>query len=555
LEGGDTWAYDPRMGIHSAFMIDSLQSSDGWHDLDLMTGVSSTCMEGLLFQYMGDNLYIDRLIKTNPPDTAVYLFENGPDSIYYCSVGYKPSSRQYVSIGSSFEFGGVDTNLQIVVMDSIICYFEMEPVNSTTDVAAIRIIEPDSSIPPGVSVFPQVEVKNLGNSPATFTTHCSINSTSYSSQVPVSNLPPDSSLIVTFPDLWSPPGTLCTTYDIICWVEMVGDLNPCNDTTSSSTIIRNSSWVINSPYTPSTPFIDGYILSGEWADAESLDVSDISTLGCNDVWMYVKNDSSFVYFAVDARVDTIFETFDSYTLFFDDNHDSVFDPGGSEGRVRLTAYTPPWGADTTYFTSYSPCIGFESVAESLQGAANFNIFTGNVQYELRIPLNPIGSDEELNANPGDTVGFWTMVGDAYGGPGRILGWWPINANFNYGASCPDADLMGDLVLGSELVGIEETKGEVISPSNFVLFQNKPNPSLRTAEIRFGLPRDSQVNLSIYDVTGRLIVKLANESMQAGYHSISWDGRNRKGNLAGNGVYFYRLKASDFRATKKMVILR
>jgi hypothetical protein len=560
MEGGDTWVFDSLSWtvVHPFFKVDYTCGMDGFADLDFITGVMGTCMEELGFQYSGENNYIDRLCKAwaMPPDTAVYLFENGPDSIYYCSVGYRPSSRQYVSIGSSFEFGGVDTSLQLPVMDSIMCFFEMESVTYATDVAATRIVTPGPFEPPESPLFPQLEVKNLGQSTETFDAFIKIDT--YTSSVTVSNLPPDSTTIVTFPDQWI-TGDSCTTIDITCWVELPGDLNSCNDRVSSSTFFFYITWVFNSPFTTSPPTIDGYLSPGEWIDAEGLDVSDIldkggtGAMGCNSAWMYVMNDSANVYFAIDANAETSFDIFDTYTLFFDDNNDEVFDSSGNEGRVSLVAHLPAGETDTVYYRPYNPCRGNESVAWTLQGDAD--IISGHVQYELQIPLNPTGPDAEINASPGDTVGMWINVADGFFA-GRSIGWWCTNSNFNWGETCPDASLMCELVLGYEgSIGVEETPEDVSPPSIYSLLQNRPNPTSWTTEIRYGLPFNTQVNLSVYDITGRIVVVIKNELMKAGHHSTLWDGKDARGKPVGSGVYFYRLKASDFIATKKMVILR
>jgi hypothetical protein len=69
-------------------------------------------------------------------------------------------------------------------------------------------------------------------------------------------------------------------------------------------------------------------------------------------------------------------------------------------------------------------------------------------------------------------------------------------------------------------------------------------------IKFELPRASQVNLSVYDILGREVSVLLNERKDAGVHEVKFDGSN----LA-SGVYFYRLKAGDFVAMKRLLLLK
>jgi hypothetical protein len=93
------------------------------------------------------------------------------------------------------------------------------------------------------------------------------------------------------------------------------------------------------------------------------------------------------------------------------------------------------------------------------------------------------------------------------------------------------------------------------PTEFALFQNRPNPFRATTVIRFALPRASVVRLEVFDVQGRRVALLANAYYPAGYHVVPWDHRSEGGARVGAGVYHYRLQAASFRAKKKMVLLQ
>jgi len=88
-----------------------------------------------------------------------------------------------------------------------------------------------------------------------------------------------------------------------------------------------------------------------------------------------------------------------------------------------------------------------------------------------------------------------------------------------------------------------------------LSQNYPNPFNPTTTISFTLPESSKVTLSIYDVEGRLVKTLLDETVGEGYQERIWDGKDAGGNHAGSGVYFYRLTAGAKTLTKKMVLLK
>ena len=76
------------------------------------------------------------------------------------------------------------------------------------------------------------------------------------------------------------------------------------------------------------------------------------------------------------------------------------------------------------------------------------------------------------------------------------------------------------------------------------------------KIRFSLPHDSQVELKIYDITGREVRTLVDGALQASdNHVVTWYGKNDEGRDVASGVYFYRLETKKETATKKMVLLR
>lgn len=93
------------------------------------------------------------------------------------------------------------------------------------------------------------------------------------------------------------------------------------------------------------------------------------------------------------------------------------------------------------------------------------------------------------------------------------------------------------------------------PAEFALSQNHPNPFNPETEISFSLPERSQVSLVIYNILGEKVKILANGEMDAGTHSIHWNGRDEAGNSVASGVYFYRLKTAMFDQTMKMVLMK
>ena len=112
-------------------------------------------------------------------------------------------------------------------------------------------------------------------------------------------------------------------------------------------------------------------------------------------------------------------------------------------------------------------------------------------------------------------------------------------------------LVFDIVIDSDLGAREE----VVLPTKFALHQNYPNPFNPTTQIKYDLPSDSYVNISIYDVMGRKIKSLFNNNQTSGYHSLRWDATNDIGEGVSAGMYIYTIQAGEYRSTKKMVLLK
>ncbi len=99
-----------------------------------------------------------------------------------------------------------------------------------------------------------------------------------------------------------------------------------------------------------------------------------------------------------------------------------------------------------------------------------------------------------------------------------------------------------------MTGVEFTQPEI--PVAFELYQNYPNPFNPSTKIGFALPRESKVKLEVFNVLGERVAVLKDEVMPAGVHVVEFNATGLS-----SGVYFYRLTAGDFVATKKMVLMK
>jgi hypothetical protein len=93
------------------------------------------------------------------------------------------------------------------------------------------------------------------------------------------------------------------------------------------------------------------------------------------------------------------------------------------------------------------------------------------------------------------------------------------------------------------------------PGTLGMFQNVPNPFAGSTTIRYSLPSAVHVKLEVFDVEGRLVRVLVNESQSAGMKSAVWEGTDAEGREMPSGVYFYRLSAASEERTMKMLLLK
>jgi hypothetical protein len=203
----------------------------------------------------------------------------------------------------------------------------------------------------------------------------------------------------------------------------------------------DTSHVILSGNSVVLPAIDGVIDSLEWAEATVRDVSDFSGVfdGPNapgSAFLYVKNDETNLYMALDAVWDNTQDDYDELSPYFDDNNDGLWPTPPDTSEVNLWFESMASGVDSVIVRCWQtgPSVVFQRTAALPVGVS---MVSGHQQFEGVVPFGTM--PEELQALPGDTVGFFLLSYHANGA--EIYAWWPYdNANFN------DPADYGDLVL-------------------------------------------------------------------------------------------------------------
>jgi hypothetical protein len=93
------------------------------------------------------------------------------------------------------------------------------------------------------------------------------------------------------------------------------------------------------------------------------------------------------------------------------------------------------------------------------------------------------------------------------------------------------------------------------PGDFSLSQNYPNPFNPATTIEYSLPTRSQVRLVVYNVQGRRIITLVDETQPPGRYQETWDGIDGGGSRVASGIYFYRLETETYTEARKMVLIK
>ncbi len=148
---------------------------------------------------------------------------------------------------------------------------------------------------------------------------------------------------------------------------------------------------------------------------------------------------------------------------------------------------------------------------------------------------------------------WGHAGNSFG-HSSVAMYYPVqgitisvmmNKDINTGAIAID---FMNTVISYNPIGIEPIS--TIIPGKFSLEQNYPNPFNPETKIKFSVPQRSYVKLSIFDVTGKTVDKLVDESIDAGTYEVKWNATSKP-----SGVYFYRLETGEYSSTKKMIVVK
>ncbi len=108
---------------------------------------------------------------------------------------------------------------------------------------------------------------------------------------------------------------------------------------------------------------------------------------------------------------------------------------------------------------------------------------------------------------------------------------------------------------SNTVSVEDNNNNTTTPKFTELSGNYPNPFNPVTTINYSLNEKSDVTVEVFNLKGQLVRTLVNETKDAGNHEVQWTGDDNNGKNVGSGVYFYKMRAGRYTATKKMILLK
>ncbi len=173
--------------------------------------------------------------------------------------------------------------------------------------------------------------------------------------------------------------------------------------------------------------------------------------------------------------------------------------------------------------------------------AMWNVALSDMQIEdvFSVGIDPLSTE---------LVGYWPFDE----GMGQVVADLSQAENDGFLGETPEVDSADPLW---EVAPVSAGDSPELKPETFRLEQNHPNPFNPITTLRYDLPENSLVNITIYDMLGRQIKTLVNQTQDAGYRSVIWDATNDYGKAVSAGIYLYQIQAGEYLQTKKMVLLK
>ena len=242
--------------------------------------------------------------------------------------------------------------------------------------------------------------------------------------------------------------------------------------------------------------------------------------------------------------DTITVVLKGISNIASDSTEGVFTFGPSETNLASAKVT----LDQVDTTGIGTLVMFDQAVQMAGDDFMADSFFIGIEWELTDHLDTFALySDSIGAELGD--GFnraWEKFEDGnYNDFGCIL-----SPSYCWGY---DIDMWIGAVHSSDVAAIDDY--DVIFPNEVIIHNAYPNPFNPVTYLRYDLAQNEMINITIYDMMGRIVKTLVNTSQTAGNKTIQWNATDNKNEPISAGLYLYTIQAGEFRQTKKIVLLK
>ncbi|KAA3597104.1 MAG: choice-of-anchor D domain-containing protein, partial [Calditrichaeota bacterium] len=197
------------------------------------------------------------------------------------------------------------------------------------------------------------------------------------------------------------------------------------------------------------------------------------------------------------------------------------------------------------FPQGSPVVGADTVTVTNTGSADLTISALNIS-GTNVNNFAVTNTTPVTVTPNSSVDIIVDLAN-------ITATGTYNATLEIVNNAPSGNVFVNLSADILILGIEDLGNAI--PTEFSLAPNYPNPFNPTTTIKFGIPEKNFTRVVVYNALGQSVKTLVNETLEASFYELKWDGTDNNGNTVASGIYFARMEAGKFVEIRKMTFLK